>query len=376
MMNESLRSENSKTGLLMTGPSRGDGLRKDRVAGPLPASRSARRVLRWPGLPASILGLIALVATSILQPSFLSAGQLAPFFAAYGPVAIIAVGVAFTLMVGGIDLSVGPVMGVCAILTVLLSSVGTHFLTAGPSGAAALCADPGVCQRGLPFALVAVAVIVVGGIFGLLNGLTIAYFRLQPLVATLAMGFVAAGLSLWLMPQPGGQMPQGPLIWYSGEAIISVPLELLVVYVVVAAVLMRTPLGVRMRGVGSNRWKTFTSGVAVNRTTLAAYVASGVSAGVAGVLLTLNSGSADPSIGIEYTLTAVAGAVLGGTALRGGWADPVGPVIGVLALGLFSKLVTVAKVPNYYIQVATGLIILGGLAVTQVFLRRSNRAAS
>lgn len=376
MTNESLRSKYSKTVLHMTGPSRGDSLRKEPDAGPLPASRSARRVLRWRGLPASILGLIALVMTSILQPSFLSAGQLTPFFAAYGPVAIIAVGVAFTLLAGGIDLSVGPVMGVCAILTVLLSSVGTHFLTAGPSGAAALCADPGVCQRGLPFALVAVAVIVVGGIFGLLNGLTIAYFRLQPLVATLAMGFVAAGLSLWLMPQPGGQMPQGPLTWYSGAAIISVPLELLVVYIVIAAVLMRTPLGVRMRGVGSNRWKAFTSGVAVNRTTLAAYVASGVSAGIAGVLLTLNSGSADPGIGIQYTLTAVAGAVLGGTALRGGWADPVGPVIGVLTLGLLSQLVTVAKVPNSYTQAATGLVILGGLTVTQVFLQRSNRAAS
>lgn len=344
-------------------------------SGPRPRG-ALRRVLRWRGVPASGLGLVSLILVAVIQPGFLTASQLTPFFAAYGPVAIIAVGVAFTLLVGGIDLSVGPVMGVCAIMTVLLSSVGTHFLSAGPSGVAALCADPGVCERGLPFALVVVIVIMVGAVFGLLNGIAISVFRLQPLVATLAMGFVAAGLSLYLMPQPGGQMPQGPLTWYSGAAIISVPLELLVLYVVLAAILMRTPLGVRMRAVGSHRWKAFTSGIAVNRISMAAYVASGTSAAVAGVLLTLNSGSADPSIGVEYTLTAVAGAVLGGTALRGGWADPFGPAIGVLTLGLLSELVTVAKVPTYYAQLTTGIIILGGLTVTQVLLRRSNRTTS
>jgi len=149
-----------------------------------------------------------------------------------------------------------------------------------------------------------------------------------------------------------------------------------VLYVVLAAILMRTPLGVRMRAVGSHRWKAFTSGIAVNRISMAAYVASGTSAAVAGVLLTLNSGSADPSIGVEYTLTAVAGAVLGGTALRGGWADPFGPAIGVLTLGLLSELVTVAKVSTYYAQLTTGIIILGGLTVTQVLLRRLNMTTS
>ncbi len=331
---------------------------------------------RWRGLPATALGVVALVLTTVLQPSFLSATQLTPFIAAYGPVALLAVGVSFTLLVGGIDLSVGPVMGLCAIVTVLLSSVGTHLFSAGPSGAAALCANPGLCEQGLPFGVVVVIVVLLGGIIGLLNGFVVAYLRLQPLVATLAMGFVVAGLSLYLMPQPGGQMPADLIAWYGAPAIISIPMELVAVFIVVAICAMRTPLGVRMRAVGSNRGKAFTSGVHVSRTTLAAYVASGISAGLAGVLLTLNSGSADPSVGVTYTLTAVAGAVLGGTALRGGWADPVGPVVGVITLGLLSALVTVANVPTYYAQLATGLIILGGLTATQLFLRRSNGAAS
>jgi len=335
-----------------------------------------RGALRWRGLPATALALMALVLIAILQPGFLTATQLAPFFATYGPVAILAVGVSFTLLVGGIDLSVGPVMGVCAIMTVLLSSVGTALFSAGPSGAASVCSDPELCSQGLPFGLVVVVVVLIGALFGLVNGTVIAFVRLQPLVATLAMGFVAAGFSLYMLPQPGGQIPASLLTTYGAPAFISIPLVMLVGYVLAAALVMGTPLGVRMRAVGSSRWKAYTSGVHVERTTLAAYVVSGASAGIGGVLFTLNAGSADPGVGITYTLTAVAGAVLGGTALRGGWADAFGPAVGVLTLGLLAALVTVANVPTYYAQLATGIIILGGLSLTQVILRRSNRTAA
>jgi ribose transport system permease protein len=342
------------------------------------ARRYARRLafaLGWRGLPTTVLAVAATIAIVILQPGFLSTTQLTPFLATYAPIAILAVGVSFTLLVGGIDLSVGPVMGVCGILTVLLSSVGVHLFTAGPSGKAALCATPSTCSQGLPFAAVIIVVIAVGALFGLVNGLVIAYVRLQPLVATLAMGFVAAGFSLYMFPQPGGQIPVGPLTRYGRPALLSAPLVLLVVFTICAYLLMRTPLGVRMRAVGSHRWKAFTSGVQVPRATVWAYVASGASAGIAGVLFTLNAGSADPSVGVSYTLTAVAGAVLGGTPLRGGWAEPFGPAIGVITLGLLAELVTVANVPTDYSQLTTGLIILAGLAVAQVILRRWNKTS-
>lgn len=339
-------------------------------------SRRRPQVSRWRGLPATILAAVALIVIVIIQPLFLTANQLTPFLATYAPLVVMAIGVSFTLLAGGIDLSVGPVMGVCAILTVLLSSVGVHLFSAGPSGAAALCADPGLCTQGLPFGVVVALVVLAGGLLGLVNGVVIAYGRLQPLVATLAMGFFASGFALYMMPQPGGRFPRGLLAWYGTSATFSVPMQLLVAAALIAAGVMRTPLGVRMRAVGSNRLKAFTSGVHVSRTTLAAYVISGMSAGIAGILFTLNTGSADPTVGVTYTLTAVAGAVLGGTALRGGWADPFGPAVGVLTLGLLAELVTVANVPTYYAQLTTGLIILGGLTITQLFLRRSDRRTS
>lgn len=336
---------------------------------------SLSSALGWRGLPTTVLGVLALAAVAVLQPGFLSTTQLTPFLATYVPTAVLAVGVSFTLLVGGIDLSVGPVMGVCGIMTVLLSSSGVHLFSNGPSGAAALCTPASACSSGLPMGLVIVLVILIGALFGLVNGIVIAFIRLQPLVATLAMGFVAAGFSLYMFPQPGGQIPIGALTRYTRPAVLSLPLVLLIVFTVVAYVYMRTPIGVRMRAVGSHRWKSFTSGVEVPRVTVVAYVTSGACAGVAGVLFTLNAGSADPGVGISYTLTAVAGAVLGGTALRGGWAEPFGPAIGVITLGLLSELVTVANVPTYYAQLATGLIILAGLALTQVILRRWNRTS-
>lgn len=335
----------------------------------------ARRASAWRGLPTTVLAVVAFILTVILEPQFLSSSQVTAFIAANAPFAVVATGVAFTLLVGGIDLSVGPVMGVCAIMTVLLSSVGVHLFTAGPSGAAGNCATVAVCSRGLPFPLVAVVVLAVGGVFGLINGVVVAYGRLQPLVATLAMGFVAAGFSLYMFPSPGGQIPGGLVNRYIHSSYLSLPLIVVLVFTLVAYGFLRTPLGVQMRAVGSNRWKAFASGVPVRRGTVAAYVASGLAAGLAGLLFALNSASADPSVGITYTLTPVAGAVLGGAALRGGWAEPFGPAIGAVTLGLLSELVTVANVPTSYTQLSTGILVLLGLAVTQTVLRLWNKTS-
>lgn len=323
----------------------------------------------WRGLPTTLLAILALIVIGILQPGFLGATQLTPFLATYAPTVLLAVGVSFALLVGGIDLSVGPVMGLCGIVTVLLSSVGFKLFSLGPSGAAAVCASPQICQQGIAFPAVAVLVLAVGALFGLVNGVAVAVFRLQPLVATLATGFVVGGLSLYMLPKPGGQMPASLITRYTVPAVLPWPLVIIIACTIVAYLVMRTPAGVKMRAVGSNRWKAFASGVPVRRVTLLAYVFSGLAAGGAGILLTLNAGSADPTVGINYTLTAIAGAVMGGAALRGGWAEPFGPAIGVITLGLLTELVTVLNVSIAYSQLATGIIILLGLTATQLLLR-------
>lgn len=329
-------------------------------------------LLAWRGAPVAGLVIVLFVVDTVLTPAFAGAYSLTGFFATYLPSICLAVGLSFTLLVGGIDLSVGPVMGLCGIVTVLLNSVGWHLFSLGPDGSATTCADPGICNQGIPFLAAGVGAVVVGAIFGAANGLAVAVLRLQPLVATLATGFVAGGVSLWLFPKPGGQVSSSIGSTYTAARIPPIPLVVGIVVTVVAYLITRSPLGVRMRAVGSDRPRAYAAGVNVMGATVAAYTLSGVLAGVAGVMLTLNVSSADPTIGVTFTMNAVAGAVLGGTALRGGWAEPFGPALGAVALGLLNSLVIGLNIPVYYQQLVSGLVIIAGLAGIQgVFRQRS-----
>jgi ribose transport system permease protein len=329
------------------------------------------RLRLWRGLPVTVLVIVLLIANEALQPAFLDPSSLSGFFATYLPAVCLAIGVSFTLLVGGIDLSVGPVLGFSGIITVLLSSVGSKLFVLGPNGIAETCASSTVCDQGIPFPLAAVIGIAAGALFGLLNGVAVAYWRLHPLMVTLATGFVAGGVSLYIFPQPGGQIPAGLSAAYTAGRIPPIGLIVIVVIVGIALAIMKTTLGVKMRADGSDRSRAFVLGINVPRSTLFAYVLSGTFAGIAGVLFTLNVSSADPTVGTGFTLSAIAGAVLGGAALRGGVAEPIGPALGAIAFGLLNTLVVSLNVPGYFQQLVSGIAIVLGLAATQrVFASR------
>jgi ribose transport system permease protein len=333
------------------------------------------RLQAWRGLPVAALVVLLVVVNTLLRPDFLGSAALSGFLATYAPAVCLAIGVSFAMLVGGIDLSVGPVMGLANIVTVLLASVGAKLFALGPDGTASACSAPGACEQGWPFLAAACGGVAVGALFGLLNGVAVALLRLQPLLATLATGFVAGGAGLWLFPKPGGQIPEDAVVWYASSWLVPKPALLLVVVALAAFVLLRTPLGVRMRATGSDRWRAFAARVHVPRVALAAYVASGALAGVAGVLLTLNVASGDPNLGETFTLTAIAGAVLGGAALQGGWAEPFGPALGALALGLLNSLIDALDIPTYYQQLGSGLVIVLGLVAAQGALQRRRAVA-
>jgi ribose transport system permease protein len=329
------------------------------------------RLRLWRGLPVTVLAIVLLIANEVLQPAFLTPSSLSGFFATYLPAVCIAIGISFALLVGGIDLSVGPVLGFSGIITVLLSSVGAKLFVLGPNGAAETCASNAICSQGMPFPLAALIGIAAGSLFGLLNGVAVAYWRLHPLMVTLATGFVAGGVSLWIFPQAGGQLPAGLSAAYTAGRIPPIGLIILVVVIGIAIAVMKSTLGVYMRADGSDRTRAFILGINVPRSTLLAYVVSGTFAGLGGVLFTLNVSSADPTVGTGLTLSAIAGAVLGGAALRGGVAEPIGPALGAISFGLLNTLVVSLNVPSYYQQLVSGIAIVLGLAATQrVFASR------
>ncbi|WP_179273587.1 MULTISPECIES: ABC transporter permease [unclassified Rhodococcus (in: high G+C Gram-positive bacteria)] len=329
-----------------------------------PAAQIRTVVLRWPGTPIIALFGAVLVVCTVLRPAFLTAPSLSGFLSIFAPTICLAIGVSFVMLVGSIDLSIGPMMGFANILTVLLGSVGWQLFSAGPSGAAASCSTEGVCTQGLPFGVAATLAIVVTAIFGLLNGILVAVVRLQPLLATLASGFVATGLGLWFFPKPGGRVSPDAVGNYGAPHLLSLPLVAIATIVVVSLVLSKSPLGVLMRAVGSDRTRAYSARIRVSWVTIAAFTTSGVFAGIAGVLFTLSVASADPTVGVTFTLNAIAGAVLGGAALKGGRAEPIGPLFGAATLGLVGVLIDALDIPTYYQQLASGIVIVLALAST------------
>jgi ribose transport system permease protein len=328
-----------------------------------------RGSLAWYGLPAALLFTLLFVVTGIMNPRFLSEGSLGGFLATYVPLACAAVGVSFAMLVAGIDLSVGSIIGFVNVMTVLFVGTGWSFWSVGPSGDLYTCGSPEACAGGWPFLVAAVAAVFAGTMFGALNGFAIAVLRLQPLLATLATGFVAGGLTLYFFPKPGGQVPGEVVTWYLTDWFIPKPAWGLLALIALGVLLLKSPLGVRMRAVGTHPWKAFVSNLGVGWARFWAYVFSAFCASVGGLLLTLNIASGDPGVGTSFTLSAIAGAVLGGAILAGGWAEPVGPALGALFFGLVGSFITTIGVPSFYQQLVSGLVVIAGLGLMQVLHR-------
>ena len=239
---------------------------------------------------------------------------------------------------GGIDISVGPLMGfVNAVVIAVL------FLKLGISS---------------PLVLVPAA-LAVGGLVGAANGLMATMIRIQPIVATLGTYLILAGVTLTILPAPIGPAPA----WLKAMA---GPLSLLPLAAIFLAwwLIRQTPFYDQLMAVGSDDRAAYTAGVPVTLVRFLAYVLTGVLAGAAGLMLTALIGSADPNIGPSYTLIAIAAAALGGVSLAGGRGGLAGAAIGAVDIFLLQSLLTAFNVSTYLLQVAYGLILVSAVVLT------------
>jgi ribose transport system permease protein len=214
--------------------------------------------------------------------------------------AIVAMAQTLPVLMAGIDLSVGMVF-------VLANCLTSHLVVGTP------------LQAGLGV----VAVLAVGALCGLINGLIIVYGRLQPIITTLATGIIYYGLALGLRPVPGGDVHAGLADALTGAILGGIPTLLLVLVAVVLLVWLpfrRSVLGRAAYAVGSSEAAAYMSGVAIGRTKIITYTLTSLLAAIAGLLLTFvtYSGEASSSIGGVYTLNSIAAVVIGGTSLAGG----------------------------------------------------------
>lgn len=306
--------------------------------------------------------LIIIIVFSVLTPYFATTNNAVGILIATAVNGILAIGVTFVIISGGIDLSIGTVMTFSAVMTAVL-----------------------VTNMHLPLVLGIVGGVLAGALFGLVNGVLISLFRIPPFIATLGTMQVARGLALVLAEvKPiyfndtpefnagamGSAISLGSI--FPGLDIPNIVLVFFGAAILAAFVLGRTILGRYTFAIGSNEEATRLSGVNVRRWKAAVYVVSGLFAGLAGVVIAARLNSAQPAVGMGYELDAIAAAVIGGTSLSGGEGTIVGTVIGAFIISTLTNGLRMYGVQQELQFVVTGSIVI--LAVYLDIVRRRAQA--
>ncbi|MGV9356193.1 ABC transporter permease/substrate-binding protein [Streptomyces misionensis] len=304
-----------------------------------------RRLLLDNGALTALIVLV--IALSALSGDFLTTDNLLNIGVQAAVTAILAFGVTFVIVAAGIDLSVGSVAALSA--TVLAWSATQH---------------------GVPVALAVVLAVATGVAAGLVNGFLIAYGKLPPFIATLAMLSVGRGLALVI--SGGVPIPFPDSVSHLGDTLgdwLPVPVLVMIVMGLLAAfVLGRTYIGRSMYAIGGNEEAARLSGLRVKKQKLAIYALSGVFAAVAGIVLASRLSSAQPQAADGYELDAIAAVVIGGASLAGGTGKASGTLVGALILAVLRNGLNLLNVSAFWQQVVIGVVI--ALAVLLDTVRR------
>ncbi|WP_104163849.1 sugar ABC transporter permease [Cryobacterium sp. N22] len=326
----------------------------DRPAAPSLLSRMKPNLETLPTLAAVAIFIAMLIYGEIAYGRIVAFSTISNLLINNAYLIILAVGLTFVILTGGIDLSVGAVIAISSLVGVMLANAGWNPL------------------------VVIVLMILIGSVFGVASGVLIQYFNVQPFIATLAMMFLARGLASILSTTPQ-RLADDSVIralstqWkvYDGPKIddlVTTPNVLIAALVVIVAFFMlhRTRFGRTVYAIGGSEQSALLMGLPVVRTKLSIYVISGTLAGLAAVVYTSKLGIAQNITGVGWELDAIAAVIIGGTLLTGGAGFVLGSVIGALVLGLMNVLIT----RDGGIPPEATTIITGGILLAFVLLQR------
>ncbi len=296
-----------------------------------------------------LIGIAAVFAFG--SERFLTASNLLNIALQTAIVAIVAIGMTFTILTAGIDLSVGSVMALSGAL------------------AAGLAVRQGLGTfAGIGLALLA------GTAVGAVNGLLIVKGKMPPFVATLAMLAVARGLTLvYTDGRPIAGIDEN-FIFLGNGTVLGLPMPvvlLLVVFIIAATALRYTRFGMYVYATGGNEETSRLAGISTSWITLLVYVISGFTAALGGVLLVARLWSAQPNAAVGWELDAIAAPVLGGVSLFGGVGGVAGTVVGAFILGILSNGLNLMGVASFYQQVIKGVVLI--LAIMLDLLTKRKR---
>jgi ribose transport system permease protein len=294
--------------------------------------------------------LALIVILSILSPFFLTLGNITNVLVQSVFVLLVAVGITFVLISGGIDLSVGSIMGLSA-------GVNAYLLI-----------------QGVPVGLAILAGLATGMLIGLINGLIITRLGIADFIVTLAMlGIIRGVLQLITERNPLRGFESNEFFTYlANSSVIGIPVPVIIAAVITlvsAFVLRSTSFGRSVFAVGINPQAAHLAGINVNGVRLRVFVLSGLLAAVAGILLASRLTSVQPAFGAGYELVAISAAVVGGTSLTGGRGSMWGTVVGALLLAVLQNGLRLLEVDASWFTIITGLLIIAAVVLDRVLQR-------
>ena len=329
-----------------------------RSSTPTPARQFLARHVSWVPVFAALFILVVMFAVAQgYFGNFLTPRVISSLLLDNAYLLILAVGMTFVILTGGIDLSVGAVMAFTGML-----------------GASLL-------RDGTPVGLVVPIMLMAGAALGLGVGVLVQYFGVQPFIGSLAAMFAARGLA-FMVSLSSIKVEEPSILWLQSNRLQAAPgswfitptgiLALLTV-VIAAFVLAHTRFGRTIYAVGGNEQSARLMGLAVSRTKLLAYVTSGVCAGLAGVVFTAYTGASYPLNGIGTELDTIAAVVIGGTLLTGGSGYVLGSMVGVFVYGTIKSAISFLGAEQSWTRITIGALLLIFVVVQRVIVARSSR---
>ncbi|MEO9517117.1 MAG: ABC transporter permease [Paracoccaceae bacterium] len=317
-----------------------------------PITGQADRRWIFEGIGLLIVLIVLALVFSLINPRFATVANFLNILTQASYYVILAIGMTFVITSGGIDLSVGAVLA-------LVTVVGFDLISGGLN----------------PF-LGVLVMFILGTILGAITGFLIAYVKIPPFIATLAMMVGLRGLAL---VHSGGEMHFGlpPSITWFGQgkiAGIPVPVIISILFALFAAwQFNNTRFGLHVRAIGGNRESVRLTGVPVNRIEVMVYGMMGLVTALGGLIMIARIDSTQATIGTSMEIHVIAAVIIGGTSLFGGRGTILGTVLGALLLSMMTNALVIAGVDFYWQLVVMGVVVLGAVGINNL---RENRVTS
>lgn len=289
------------------------------------------------------LGIGLAVITS-KAPSFLSGSNLAVILLAIAPVGICAVGMSPLIIAGTVDLSIGSIYALTAVIAAMLAT-------------------------SIPVPLALIIGIVAGGVLGGINGILVRRIRISPLIVTLGSLTLLEGVVLVLTQGSGITGDPASFTVFGGSEPGGIPtpvIAFVVLAIIVGLVLHTTKAGRHIYAVGGNSSASEASGINVRRVVIGAFIVNGLIVGLAGTMAASQIGSADPNFGTTLVFDVITAVILGGVAFNGGEGTMLGVCLAVVLIGVIDSGLITLQVDPYYTDVVKGAALLIAVGLDQI----------